>query len=84
VIYRGRVQGVGFRWTTSQLASSLSVVGYVRNCADGTVELLAQGSPDQVNALLEKVAAALSGNIERADMTEEPVQADLSGFGIRR
>jgi acylphosphatase len=83
VVYRGRVQGVGFRWTTSHLARSLRVSGSVRNCADGTVELLAQGPPEQVEALLEEVAAAMAGNIERADVTEEPVQADLSGFVTR-
>jgi acylphosphatase len=84
VVYRGRVQGVGFRWTTNRIARSLRVSGHVRNCADGTVELLAQGSPAQVTSLLDEVAAVMSGNIERADVTEETVQADLSGFSIRR
>jgi acylphosphatase len=84
VVYFGRVQGVGFRWTTHRIARSLRVDGYVRNCADGTVELLVQGPLDQVEAALDEVAAVMSGNIERAEVTEESVQADLSGFSIRR
>lgn len=83
-VYHGRVQGVGFRWTTHRIARSLHLDGYVRNCADGSVELLVQGPPDRVAALLDEVAAVMSGNIERADVTEESVQADLSGFSIRR
>lgn len=84
VVYHGRVQGVGFRCTTNWIARSVHVVGYVRNCADGTVELLAQGPPGEVETLLNEVATAMSGNIERAEVTEESVQADLSGFSIRR
>lgn len=84
VIYQGRVQGVGFRWTAQGLARALHISGYVRNCADGTVELLAQGPSEQVDALLEEIAEVMSGNITRAESTEEPVQADVSGFSIRR
>lgn len=84
VVFHGRVQGVGFRWTTNRIARSVQVRGYVRNCSDGTVELLVQGAPDQVAALLDEVSAVMSGNIERTEVTEEPVQADLSGFSIRR
>ena len=84
VVYHGRVQGVGFRWTTQRIARALRAEGYVRNCADGTVELLVQGPPDQVEALLDEVAAVMSGNIERSEVTEDSVQADLSGFSIRR
>lgn len=84
VVYHGRVQGVGFRWTANRIARSVQVVGYVRNCTDGTVELLAQGPPEQVETLLNEVAAAMSGNLEQVEVTEESVQADLSGFSIRR
>lgn len=47
VVY-GIVQGVGFRFATSEAASACSVAGWVRNLPDGTVEIVAQGSPDAV------------------------------------
>lgn len=84
VIYRGRVQGVGFRWTVDRIAKPLEVAGYVRNCADGTVELVAQGPADAVARLLDGVTEAMTGYIDSAEVSEEPVQADLSGFSIRR
>lgn len=84
VIYHGRVQGVGFRWTVSRIAQPLGVSGYVRNCADGTVELLAQGAVEPVTSLIEQISVVMSGNIEDVEFTEEPLQADLSGFSIRR
>ena len=48
----GKVQGVGFRAATVQQARLCQVVGWVRNAADGSVEVLAQGSTDAVDNLL--------------------------------
>jgi len=52
-IVRGRVQGVGFRYHTQQRATALGLVGYVRNQADGTVELQAQGPATTLADLLQ-------------------------------
>lgn len=51
-IFSGRVQGVGFRATTQQIALRLGLAGFVRNLRDGTVELKVQGSSDAVEALM--------------------------------
>ena len=48
---RGRVQGVGFRWWTLAQAQRLGIAGTVRNCADGSVEVLARGTDDQLAEL---------------------------------
>jgi len=48
---RGRVQGVGFRWWTRVRALELGLAGHARNTADGRVEVVAQGSPEAVDAL---------------------------------
>lgn len=84
VVYHGRVQGVGFRWTAMRIARGLDVMGYVRNCSDGTVELLIQGPPGEVSSMLEQLSVVMSGNIEQTDISEETVQSDLSGFSVRR
>lgn len=47
----GQVQGVGFRYATKQQADRLNLSGWVKNLADGGVEVFAQGSEDDIRAL---------------------------------
>ena len=87
VIYSGRVQGVGFRWTTKRIASRYAVEGYVRNLSDGTVELRVQGASDQVDSFLNEIhgeSGRFTGNI--TEFTSDPVDFDdgFSGFSQRR
>lgn len=49
----GEVQGVGYRWWAEREARGLALDGWVRNCADGTVELLAIGDQHAVDRLVE-------------------------------
>jgi acylphosphatase len=82
VRYSGRVQGVGFRYTAQLVASSFPVAGYVRNLPDGDVELVVQGSANQVVAFLEALAKRMAGYIERCTDRDEPC-GDYRGFRIR-
>jgi acylphosphatase len=50
-VVRGRVQGVGFRWFVEREAHTLGVAGWVRNNHDGSVEVLAMGTRDQLSGL---------------------------------
>jgi acylphosphatase len=49
---RGRVQGVGFRWSAQRRALELGLVGWVRNLPDGSVQMLAEGPREKLAALL--------------------------------
>lgn len=82
VYYSGRVQGVGFRYTAQRVAARFVVAGYVRNLPDGTVELVAEGDADQVDAFLAAVARQMAGNIERATVADE-TPPGLQGFDVR-
>ena len=53
--YRGRVQGVGFRWKVSQIAKSFPCTGYVKNLPDGSVELLVEGEKYEVQRMVETI-----------------------------
>ena len=57
-LVRGRVQGVGFRWFVEREAHILGIAGWVRNNADGSVEVLAQGTRDQLSGLHRACAKA--------------------------
>jgi acylphosphatase len=81
VIYSGRVQGVGFRYTVFGLAKNYSVAGTVRNRSDGSVELLAQGESVEVEAFLAAIARQMNGFI--ADqMTSDTEGTEMTGFRI--
>src|SRR5258708_33075969 len=67
VRYSGNVQGVGFRATAVMIARDHPVVGWVKNLADGRVELLAEGSPDAVEKFLKAIRDHWKDDITNED-----------------
>lgn len=55
VVLRGRVQGVGFRWWTREIAAELSLRGTVRNLPDGSVEIHVAGPAHAVETFIERI-----------------------------
>jgi acylphosphatase len=82
-LVRGRVQGVGFRWFVEREAHILGIAGWVRNNHDGSVEVLAQGTRDQLSGLHSRLRegprAARVDAVEVADASPAP---GISSFRI--
>lgn len=82
VLYSGRVQGVGFRYTAQALAAGYPVAGYVRNLPNGEVELIAEGEDSVVEAFLAAVAQRMAAYI-RNTTVQDAAPSGQGGFQIR-
>lgn len=72
VFVRGRVQGVGFRYHTQNAAEVRSVTGWVRNLYDGRVEVWAEGTPEQVESMVEWLRRGPShARVDHVDVLSE-------------
>jgi acylphosphatase len=76
-VVRGRVQGVGFRWFVEREAHTLGIAGWVRNNADGSVEVLAMGTRDQLAGLRSRLQQG--PRAARVDNVEESESKPLAG-----
>ncbi len=85
VLYSGRVQGVGFRYTSHTIARRHDVAGYVRNLPDGRVELVVVGKPRELDGFLGEVREFFDGHIRDEKTDVQPAAAsEFSRFEIRR
>jgi acylphosphatase len=82
--YAGRVQGVGFRQTTAEIARRHPVTGFVRNLADGTVELVAVGTEQAVRGFLADVRTRFERNIRGVNEETHTGDETFEGFTVRR
>lgn len=80
----GRVQGVGFRYWVGREAAELDLVGSATNLADGSVEVVAEGSETACRRLLATLeGGAGPGRVTRVTQRWGAAQGDLSGFVAR-
>ena len=84
ILFTGRVQGVGFRYTTDRFAQGYSVTGYVRNLDDGRVELVAEGLPAEIDGLLAEIRAHFADPIQHQQLDRRPATGQYAAFEIRR
>jgi len=82
--FGGRVQGVGFRYTTRNIAINHDVTGFVRNLPDGRVELVAEGPSHELEAFLNAIKDRMKHYIRELDLREEPASGIYAHFVIAR
>ena len=82
IVFYGRVQGVGFRYTAKYLARSLELTGWVKNDWDGTVTMEVQGREQLINKLLTGLNHSRFISIEWMDTKEIPLE-EVRGFDVK-
>ncbi|MEE3393442.1 MAG: acylphosphatase [Lachnospiraceae bacterium] len=80
LIFHGIVQGVGFRYSATYIASDLGLTGWVRNLDDGTVEMEVQGRPGVIDRLIDDLNNTRFIMISHIDEKEIPVVDDERRF----
>jgi acylphosphatase len=83
IFYSGRVQGVGFRYTTKNVAMGYEVTGAVRNLPDGRVELIAEAPKDELEAFRVAIReSGLGSFIADEQVAWENPKGEFRGFEI--
>ncbi len=84
VIFSGRVQGVGFRYSTREIATGFDVVGAVKNMPDGTVKMEVMGEAQEIEEYLSEITeeSAISHFIKEVQSEEIAPLENANGFRI--
>lgn len=82
LIFKGRVQGVGFRYTSKTIADKLDLTGTVENLNNGNVECCIQGSDENIRQFLEKLQSQSYIKIESIEKSETEVKEEESSYKI--
>ena len=86
IIYKGHVQGVGFRFAVRMIATGFEVTGWVKNLDDGSVEMQVMSrDTEELDSFLDAVkSSSLRGNIRDIKISEIPPLVGVRGFSIAR
>jgi len=82
IIFTGRVQGVGFRFVAFRAASRCQLTGWVRNCDDGSVEMIAQGPADGVADCIRDIQQSFAGYIRETKIEQVSPDPNRKDFKI--
>ena len=82
-VFKGRVQGVGFRFTARDLAYRHKIKGWAKNLPDGRVEIIAQGENNNLNNFLNDLEEEFRGYIAKYDKKELSLSSECQDFQIK-
>lgn len=83
VHYSGNVQGVGFRFAARDLAKKFGLKGWVKNCADGRVEVVAESPEETLKAFLNDLNLQMAHFIREKNVSWEPANGEFDSFQIK-
>ena len=83
LVFRGRVQGVGFRWRARAAARNAGATGWVRNNFDGSVTMELQGDDAQIDRVVQSLDRARYIRIDSLEARTIPVDPEERGFETR-
>lgn len=83
LVFRGTVQGVGFRYTSESIASFLNVKGWVRNVPGGEVELVVEQKEDILKDFIRRLEDEFGGYINDRYVDWSQATGEFSDFRIR-
>lgn len=81
--FSGHVQGVGFRYSTVQVAKEFEVSGFVQNLNDGRVLVEAEGEKPEIDRFIKAVEERMHGHVRKTERRSEKRDPQFSGFLIR-
>ena len=84
VLFSGRVQGVGFRFTTRSIARDYAITGTVRNLSDGRVELIVEGKQAEIQQFVGMIEQRMNNHISQQQTTTSTPQNQFTDFSIAR
>lgn len=84
ILYTGRVQGVGFRFSVKQLAKGFDVTGWIKNLPDARVELQVMGEQEELEEFLQEIQDShLGGFIRETEAHSISLLENVTGFSIK-
>ncbi len=82
IIFSGRVQGIGFRFTAFNIANQYQLTGFVRNLPDETVEMLVQGNPDDIADCIRDIQESFTSYITETKIEDTTPNLQYKTFKI--
>lgn len=82
IIFTGRVQGVGFRFTVFNIANRYHLTGLVRNLSNGAVEMIAQGPVDDIDDCIRDIKESFASYVKETKIEEIPPDSQYKDFKI--
>jgi acylphosphatase len=82
IIFAGRVQGIGFRFTALSAANHYKLTGFVRNIRNGDVEMLAQGPPDDIDKCVQEIKKTIGSYVAEVKIEDVAFDPQYKDFKI--